>query len=244
MSTQQFGLGCYTKESVRPVFSQNQLLVIDHFTQYYKFSRITLGHSKRVVNGIVYCGQFVGRSPQLEAKFKENCVDVIVERVRTDFACWELDLFVMEMSNQSLRHRSMWHEDCVDQTPFLNVMVALDDMNESTGMTTLRWTNEGTVEMKCKRNHYYSFDGGINHCAGPAMKPGAPRRFLMCVFRRRSDPLPIDIAFAHYKGILTRRKNGNKKRKKRKVEKSSRVLRLKKNMLDSIQNDQNDRQRY
>ena len=222
----KFGPGHYTEASALPFFSKAQLKIATDFVTHYVCAKNSLVYSKRYLGGIQFKGPFVGRSSAAAEDAFIPIVAAFESRVRAEFGD-NLELFTLEFTDQSLKQKSRWHKDYNDGLPFLNVFVALDDMNETNGMTLLR-AGGGIVAMKTRRNQWYSFDGSIVHCAGPAAKAGLHRRALMAVFRRKGDADPISLAAARYKAVLTRRKNKALKRPKPTPAPSTRVLRSRK----------------
>ena len=103
----------------------------------------------------------------------------------------------------------MWHKDFNDGHPYLNVFIPLDDLSALNGMTLLRiGQGKSDIEMSAARNHWYSFDGSITHCAGAGTgKKGTPRRALMAVFRRKESPEISPLSTANYKSVISRRLN-------------------------------------
>ena len=200
-----FGPRCFTIASTKPVFTEAELQTIYSFVTKYPFAVNNLGYSKRILYGIKYRGQYIGRESSLAiTKDFESCVDKMVRLIRREFDCDDLDLLSLEYSNQSFSHKSSWHTDFDDGYPYLNVFFPLDDMDERNGMTTLR-QDDAITEIRAARNTWYSFDGSIIHCAGAASIPGTPRRILLAVFRKVGDPEVVMAATSTYRSILTRR---------------------------------------
>ena len=115
-----------------------------------------------------------------------------------------------------------------DGFPYLNIFIPLDDLSAENGMTILK-IEGNKIELKASRNHWYSFDGNITHCAGAGTgKPGTPRRALMAVFRRAGDPTLCSLSTANYKTVITKRLNKGKKRPIKATVPTTRVLRSRK----------------
>jgi len=206
-SAQQFGPGFFTRASTLPFFSEDMLEQVDNFVEHYEFAKNALGYSKRILRGIMFKETYVGRAnPALEVPFSK-CIQTIVERVRMEFGNNMLEMLSLEFTNQAFKHKSRWHKDLDDGFPYLNVFIPLDDINEVNGMTILKVKSGTKIELNTPRNHWYSFDGSITHCAGAGNQTGIPRRALMAVFRLSSDPEPATLATARYKSVITRRLN-------------------------------------
>jgi len=200
-----FGPGCYSPSSEAPVFTQKQLAIAFSFLSSYRFARNALGYSNRVLSGIKFKGVYVGRGPDNEtAAFEEHCVAPLNALVLRTFACDDLEMISLEYSNQALPHKSSWHKDLDDGYPYLNVFVALVDIDDGNGMTTLRLNDEKVVSIRAHANRWYSFDGSITHCAEAAAKPGTPRMLLMATFRRKDDPESFMREFGNYRRVLTK----------------------------------------
>ena len=228
-TSMDFGPGHFTTASDNPFFNNQQLQDVEEFVSNYTFAKNSLGYSKRVLGGIMFGGVFLGQpSPVLEEKFGK-CISVLENRIRKEFDDATLKMYSLEFTNQAFKQKSRWHKDLNDGYPYLNIFIPLDEINETNGMTTLK-IDGGIVEMKCSGNHWYSFDGSITHCAGAGTTATSetPRRALMAVFRRASDPVPANLATARYKSVITRRNNklSGVKRTKPEPVQSTRVLRL------------------
>lgn len=201
-----FGPGCYTHASTEPVFTEEQMTVVHEFLACCKFARNSLGYSNRVLDGIFFRGVFIGSAPHDATAAFTASIDEMQKRVRLEFDDDRLELYSLEYTNQALAHKSSWHKDLADGCPYLNIFIALDDVNADNGMTTLRLDDGRIIDLSAPRNRWYSFDGSITHCAGKAKRPGSPRRMLIAVFRRSCDPEVSFAASSSYKAILTKRK--------------------------------------
>ena len=219
-----FGPGHFTTASTLPFFSDSQLLQVDHFVATYKCAKNSLGYSKRVLGGILFNNIFVGSTstPTLESDFRTSILSTLESRVQTEFGDATLEILSLEYTNQCFKQKSVWHKDFNDGHPYLNVFIPLDDLSALNGMTLLRiGEGKSDIEMSAARNHWYSFDGSITHCAGAGTgKKGTPRRALMAVFRRKESPEISPLSTANYKSVISRRLNKDKnaaKKKKRKA---------------------------
>jgi len=226
---QDFGPGLYTEASTLPFFSEAQLLQADDFVATYACAKNSLGYSKRVLGGILFNGTFVGSPmPSLEASFTHGVLAPLLSRIRTVFGDETLQLLSLEYTNQCFKQKSAWHKDMNDGFPYLNIFIPLDDLSAENGMTILK-IEGNKIELKASRNHWYSFDGNITHCAGAGTgKAGTPRRALMAVFRRAGDPTLCSLSTANYKTVITKRLNKGKKRPIKATVPTTRVLRSRK----------------
>ena len=181
----------------------SELDMVEDFWEHCVASKNTLGYSNRVLHGIKYMGCYLHKGDANIPAF-DKWVESMARRVRKAIGRPTLVVVSVEFSNQSLRQKSAWHVDCRDGRPFVNVFVPLDPLGEGNGMTTLRQA-DCVTEMRAERGQWYTFDGGVEHCAGAAACSGGLRRIVMLVFRLAVD-LQLTIgAHSSYKRTLTSR---------------------------------------
>lgn len=111
-------------------------------------------------------------------------------------------VYTVELSDQRLVEKGMWHTDTNDHDSWLNLMVPLDDITPENGGTVIHNTNGSHTYLYGNRGEVYAFKGCTRHCV-EGNRSRSPRRLLIIVIRPIQFLYTPNVNVETYRRIMT-----------------------------------------
>lgn len=168
--------------------------------------RLALGEPIPVFKGIWCDGSLL--TPR--RKRRPNQVDEHLGRVIEKIVALGVHIFgegfvlsLVQLSLPGVYTKGHWHRDREATNgsklnQHLNLIIALEDLNEQQNAVTWIRTPHGERRLECAKGHWCAFDGAMEHCRGPNKGKGS-RKMLLCGFRHSSI---ADNALSHRDGCI------------------------------------------
>ena len=165
-------------------------------------------YGKRFLKGIKLHDQMISREDR-DMDLTE--FDRIVDKVRVaGNTLLKGFVYTIELSDQRVSDKGIWHKDTDEPDSWLNLMVPLDDITSDNGGTVLYGNEKSHTFLYGARGHVYAFKGCVRHCVeGNRLR--SPRRLLIIVIR----PCPFlkvpNVNVETYRRIMTLQSNGTRR---------------------------------
>lgn len=174
-------------------------------------------YGKRFLKGIMLRDKVIHAADETHPKFQAfqeivNKVCEIGNRLMNE----KLFVYTVELSDQRLFEKGIWHTDTSERESWLNLMVPLDDVTPQNGGTLLyeHSSSHGHTPLYGLRGHVYAFKGCVKHCVeGNRMRK--PRKILIIVARPHAYLETPNMNVETYRRIMTMRTRGPSKKPKR-----------------------------
>ena len=174
-------------------------------------SRINM-YQKRFLKGIMLQGTMISYRDRSIPRLVE--FQKIIDKIcaaGSKYTNVQGSVYTVELSDQRLPQKGIWHTDASDPDSWLNLMVPLDDITPANGGTVLHNSGDSSshTHLYGARGHVYAFKGCTRHCV-EGNRERLPRRLLIIVTRPRRYLDTPNVNVETYRRVLTSQSKENR----------------------------------